>query len=135
FQTKSLGRRTEIDASRLLQRRDEGRRGAARFQQVVRHAAVLIPAGTRRAGPSALTLSATTPLRLEATSRSRSSLASSPWIRSRRAWVDGRGGPSRSQISGPLETSYVPISFARSTISCLSNPINGLRTGRRAIAS
>src|SRR5207249_9938208 len=80
LQTKSLGCGAEIDASRLLQRRDEGRRGAARFQQVVRHAAVLIRVGTRRAGPSALNLSATTPLRLEATSRSRSSLASSPRI-------------------------------------------------------
>src|SRR2546425_3978360 len=125
----------KVHARRLLEGRDERRGGATRFEQVVGHWAVSAGAGSDPGARSALNLSGWTPSRHSATSRSMGRFASSSRIWSSRACVAGRGGPRRSQISGPFETSYVPITFARSTISCLSNPISGRVIGRLATAS
>src|SRR5437867_8672608 len=95
----------QVHPLRLLERRDEGGCGPARFEQVVRHRADLALGGTGTADPSPFNFSAATPARQEAVRRSESTFASSARIWSSRAWVAGFGGPSRSQISGPFETS------------------------------
>src|SRR6266571_762689 len=123
----------QVHPPRLLQRGDERGRGATRLQQVVAHPAVL--EWSCGGGPLALNLSDTSFERQDDTRPGKSSFVSSARIWSKRAWVEGRGGPRRSQISGPFDTSYVPIAFARSTISCLSKPMRGRRIGRRATAS
>src|SRR6266511_74551 len=125
----------KVHARRLLEGRNERRGGATRLEQVVGHRAVSGGSGSDPGARSALNLSGWTSSRHCATSRSTGSFASSSMIWSRRACVAGRGGPRRSQISGPFDTSYVPIAFARSTISCLSNPISGRTTGCLATAS
>src|SRR2546425_3287161 len=102
---QALGGRREVHPLRLLERRDEGGRRPARFEQVVRHRADLGLEGTGTADPSPFNFSAATPARQEAMRRSESIFASSARIWSSRAWVAGFGGPSRSQISGPFETS------------------------------
>src|SRR2546428_9779636 len=118
---------------RLPQRGNERGGRATRLQQVVAHPAIL--GGSGAGGPLALNFSDASFERQDDTSPGRSSFVSSARIWSKRAWVEGRGGPRRSQISGPFDTSYVPINLARSTISCLSKPISGPRIGWWATAS
>src|SRR2546428_3961693 len=130
---QALGGLRRVHPPRLLQRGDEGGGCATRLQQVVAHRAVL--GGSGAGGPLALIFSDTSFERQDITSPGRSSFVSSARIWSKRAWVEGRGGPRRSQISGPFDTSYVPIDLARSTISCLSKPIRGRRIGCPAPAS
>src|SRR2546425_358738 len=130
---QALGGFRQVQPPRLLQRGDERGGRATRLQQVVAHPAVL--GGSGAGGPLALNFSAASLARQDGTRLGRSSFVSSARIWSNRAWVDGRGGPRRSQISGPFDTSYVPIAFARSTISCLSKPIRGRRMGWWATAS
>src|SRR5437667_4223673 len=130
---QALGGLRQVQPPRLLQRGDERGGRSTRLQQVVAHPAVL--GGSGAGGPLALNFSDTSFERQDDTSPGRSSFVSSARIWSKRAWVEGRGGPSRSQISGPFDTSYVPIAFARSTISCLSKPIRGRRIGWWATAS
>src|SRR2546426_1964652 len=102
---QALGGLRQVHPLRLLERRNESRRGPARFEQVVRHWADLGLGGTGTADPSPFNFSAATPARQEVVRRSESIFASSARIWSSRAWVAGFGGPSRSQISGPFETS------------------------------
>src|SRR5881409_4015829 len=132
---QAIGGLRQVHPPRLLQCRDERGCGATGFQEVVAHASVPGLEGTRAAGPLDLNFSDTSLERQDDTSPGRSSFVSSVRIWSKRAWVEGRGGPRRSQISGPFDTSYVPITFARSTISCLSKPIRGRRIGWWATAS
>src|SRR5438128_6596910 len=102
---QALGGLRQVHPLRLLEGRNESRRGPARFEQIVRHRTDLGLGGTGTADPSPFKFSAATPARQEVVRRSESIFASSARIWSSRAWVAGFGGPSRSQISGPFETS------------------------------
>src|SRR5256712_1915891 len=95
----------QVHPLRLLERRNEGGCGPARFEQVVRHRVDLGLDEIGTAGPSPFNFSAATPARQEAVRRSESTFASSARIWSSRAWVAGFGGPSKAQISGPFATS------------------------------
>src|SRR2546422_489609 len=94
---QALSRLRQVHPLRLLERRDEGGCGPARFEQVVRHRVDLGLDEIGTAGPSPFNFSAATPARQEAVRRSESTFASSARIWSSRAWVAGFGGSRRGR--------------------------------------